>query len=171
MSSRGIGAASGAEGSFSWAWVARLACALGIAAAGCGSSATACSLYACNAVAQLSGSTTFSANTKTLDAKLCADGTCVEGELDLGTDAGLACASLHSPSSVCVSSANGSGMFDVRASWSFQDETQPAQPVSLELQLQDHATGEVLLDETRSVTFAITHEDSCHRCWGGEATF
>jgi hypothetical protein len=146
--------------------------ALAALAGGC---ATQCALYDCLNRVVLTGSVVLPKEVSVVDFRFCAENKCNEGSIDLlDGNARVPCASWDlTGSKVCLNKKAGEpDSFAVDAESSPFPEREDPPEVSVQLRLVDHATGEVLLDETRTAKSqsSSNNTDDCHECWGATAT-
>ena len=142
-----------------------------------------CAPYGCENGASLSGNVVIAKEVSVVDYRLCVGrrgpidlgSTCKEGAMDLAqVDASTAC-SLSSPwprtgPELCLAKSNDSDTFALKAfSQGFPENEHPPD-ITFEVKLVDHATGRVLLEETRIAKPSMTSHDDCHACWGAQAT-
>jgi len=137
-------------------------------AGGCSSM---CDLLGCPAGASLSGSVVVAKEVSVVDFRFCAEDTCNEGSIDVAEgNARMPCASWDlTGAQVCLTKTSEPQSFALRAV-TFKLRGYDPHDVSVQLRLVDHATGAVLLDETRIAKSSIWRHDECHLCWSAEAT-
>jgi len=157
-----------------WRSVSRAASAglLAAAALSGGCSSIDCQPYSCGNVVSLNGSIVVAKEVTVVDFRFCADNKCNEGSIDLTEGKARMPCTIADPigSRVCLSQTSEPSSFALRAQ-SFQlRENEVPHDVTVQLTLVDHATGGVLLDETRTAESSIGWTDNCHVCWGAEAT-
>ena len=125
-----------------------------------------CAAYACINGPNLHGTLTVAPELNLLDVRFCEDSACRSGLVDLQASTSMPCL-MADPASVCLSLSGD--LLTIDAGWRYAGNASlPQNRPAYQLVLTDHATGEVLLDETRTATFEVTREDNCHRCWGAE---
>ena len=141
-------------------------------AAACGSADQVCLAYACANMAELTGSVSLPATTTQVDVSFCSQGKCHTGLIDWSAPTGArsGCTAMPQEDSEVCLKPNGDS-FDLRAVLGVTGDNGPPPPsTEYHLTLVDHATGEMLLDVTRTMTYGVTREDNCHTCWSGGAT-
>ena len=123
-----------------------------------------CLDYGCAPQARLHGNVQVPASVKLIDAEYCAADDCKQSELD----AALTTPCSNFEDAVCLSGQGETRALDVV--WHGGDSPRN-KPYSIKL--VDHDTGQVLLDETRSMTGRVGAQlDDCHDdCWVAEAEF
>jgi hypothetical protein len=132
--------------------------------AACGPS-DVCLDYACVNAAKLSGTVTVSAPPTQVDVSFCSQSECHTGSVDLSQSEAQSCA-YWDGSSVCITAKETA--LEVTAVWDYREsEAPPPDGTEYHLQLTNHETGDSLLDAKRTTSYAITREDSCHRCFSG----
>jgi len=134
-----------------------------------------CAAYNCRNQVVLTGSVVVPKEMSVVDFRFCAENKCNEGSIDLAEgNAQTACASWDlTGSKVCLTNTTSEPeSFALRAESSPFPEREDPPDVSVQLRLVDHATGEVLLDETRTAKAqsSANSTDDCHECWGATAT-
>jgi hypothetical protein len=136
-----------------------------------GCSSMDCAPYGCANEAHLNGSVVISRDVTVVDSRLCFGSTCTEDSIDLAAvNAGMPCALWGAGPKVCLAKTSDSEMFDLRAISSEFAENRAPPDVTVQLTLVDHASGRVLLEETRTAKSRTTSTDDCHGCWTAEAT-
>jgi len=134
-----------------------------------------CAAYECSNGVGLTGNVVVAKEVTVVDFRFCAERKCNEGSIDLaGGNARTPCATWDLlGSKVCLTNTTGEpGSFALEAESSSFPEREDPPDVSVQLRLVDHATGDVLLDETRTAKArsSSNNTDDCHECWGATAT-
>jgi hypothetical protein len=122
----------------------------------------ACLDYGCMPRARLHGDVQLPAGVKTIDAEYCAADDCKQVELDATSTAPCSAPD----DGVCLSGEGEKRALSV--TWPNGDSPRN-KPYSIKL--VDHDTGQILLDETRTMTGHVgPQQDDCHDdCWSAEA--
>lgn len=128
-----------------------------------------CLLYACVNEVALTGSVPVETELERLEATTCIADVCETYEVDLTTDAVVHCGFGKERSGVCIEQKEGK--LQVSATWNYSDGLEMPRGVPHRLRLEDGATADVLVDETRASNPKVTREDNCHVCWRDEETF
>jgi hypothetical protein len=131
----------------------------------CGCNFNSCPDVGCATSVRLKATRPAPAELSTLDVMSCrGDDDCQEASVDLADGTGQTCKYVSFALSVCV---NRSGdLLKFEAVW-----TPMAPPIAepYRLLLTDHSTGEVLLDQTRTITAKESlSDDGCTRCSSAE---
>jgi hypothetical protein len=147
---------------------------LALAALTGGCYAMQCAAYACANRVGLTGSVVVPKQVTVVDFRFCAERKCNEGSLDLAEqDARSPCASWDlTGSKVCLTKPSETESFALKAEYTDFPEREDPPDVRMQLRLVDHATGDVLLDETRTARAQSRSNDTdeCHECWDATAT-
>ena len=125
-----------------------------------------CLDYGCISQARLHGEVQVPASVKVIEAEYCAADACEHAELDATSTTSSTSACSASEVGVCM---RGEGETrTVSAVW--QGGPSPKNKL-YSIRLTDHDTGQVLLEETRSLTGHFgPQQDDCHDdCWGAQA--
>lgn len=145
---------------------------LAFATLGSGCSSESCPLYGCANPVTLLGNVVVAKEVTDVDFRFCVDKQCNEGSIELAQgNARMPCASWDlTGSRVCLTHSSEPQSFTLRADSVAHPENEHPPDFSVQLELVDHATGEVLLDETRIAKASVQRTDHCHHCWSAEAT-
>jgi hypothetical protein len=137
-----------------------------------GCSSADCAMYGCANPVTLTGSVIVPKQVTIVDFRFCAEKKCNEGSLDLADgNARMPCASWDfTGARVCLTKASEPESFALRAEFFPFPEYENPPDVAVQLTLTDHATGGVVLDETRIAKARTERTDNCHACWSAEAT-
>jgi hypothetical protein len=134
-----------------------------------------CAPYACLNGAHLDGSVAIAQEVAVVDFRFCVDGTCHDGSIDLAQTNPVsgslprACADWGA-GSVCLAETSTPETFTLSAFFNVFGEDEAPHDVTVRLELIDHMSGGVLLDEKRTAKAGTPSVDSCHFCWGAGAT-
>jgi hypothetical protein len=131
--------------------------------AGCGDE-TVCLLYACVNSVKLSGTVEVPPDLSQVDALFCEDGNCQQVAVDLKATSMQDCQPWSTNACLTLTGSQ----LGVVAVWRHTEGDDPPHGRPYRLQLTDHATGKVLVDETRTAEADVTREDNCHVCWNAE---
>ena len=135
-----------------------------------GGCSTQCDASLCIESAGLSGSITIAKGVTGIDSRLCVGSTCTKGSVDLAeVDADTRCPSWEFRPQVCLTKTSDPRTFRLMAVAPI-DPREIVHDLPMHLTLVDHASGDVVLDETRTAKANIWRSDECQVCWSAEAT-
>ena len=157
-------------------WRAASSAALLLAAFNGGCLSRQCAPYDCLNGAHLRGSVVIAQEVTVVDFRFCVDGTCHDGSIDLAQTTPVsgslpeACADWSVRSHICLGQTSTPETFTLSAFFNVFGEDEEPHDVTVRLELIDHASRSVLLDEKRTAKAGTPSVDSCHNCWGAGAT-
>lgn len=132
---------------------------------GCAGDDEICDAYACLNGTYWQTTLEVAPTVKVVDVRYCEGSVCRDVSLDVPEGTALECLDAE-PASVCVSLRGA--QLEVEARWVYGESAhEPKDGTSYQLVVSDHATGDVLVDETQAAKFEVAR-DSCHRCWHAE---
>jgi hypothetical protein len=132
----------------------------GMAAVGVGGcDLSSCPDLGCANTVRLTGTLPAPADINTIDATYCRRDVCKEVTIELAAATGNDC----NATGVCASVSGE--VIQFQAFWL---PNEPPVGEAYRLRLADHATGDLLLDETRKVTAKRSELDECTQCWNAE---
>lgn len=125
-----------------------------------------CATYSCDDKVTFTGAISVDHPLELVDATYCIRDSCKLASIDV-TGSDFDQCTLGFFEDVCLGQANG--MLNIQVTWHYGDDALINQ-VPHRIELVEHDTGAVLLDETRDATSVIRSQDNCHVCWDAETS-